>query len=127
MTSKKSVKFDNQIKASFESRILNALNEMPGVKNEISRLELKAGRIYLYHLVEIFKFEGAVYIKPLIDDKYVEYPYARITVYDVYAKDCTLDWQRHNEQWISVFEGNLEECIRNIDSLPWFVKNSIKR
>ena len=51
----------------------------PKVSTKVSRIEMRANRIYLYELVEQFEQEGAVYIKPLIDGKYLEYPYARLT------------------------------------------------
>jgi hypothetical protein len=34
--------------------------------------------------------------------------------------DCTLDWQRHNNQWMTLEEGTLEECIQKAELSDWF-------
>ena len=65
--------------------------------------------------------EGRVYIKPLIDGKYLELTYARITLYDSEGTDCTLDWQRHNNQWMTLANGTLEECLYHMEQDEgWF-------
>ena len=75
----------------------------------------------LYELVEQFIPEGAIIIKPLIDGKYLEFPYARITMNDTKGNNCSADWQRHNNQWIELFTGTLKECLNNIeDDDSWF-------
>jgi hypothetical protein len=97
------------------------IQQQPKVSQKVSRLEMRANRIYLYELVEQRKSEGAVFIKPLIDGKYLEYPYARITLQDNQGNNCSVDWQRHNNQWITLYSGTLPECIKNIeDDECWF-------
>ena len=76
---------------------------------------MRANHIYLYELVEQFKTEGVIYTKPLIDDKYLEFPYARITLLDNKGEKCTADFQRHNEQWMSMYNDTLEGCIKHIE------------
>ena len=92
------------------------IQKSPKITQKLSRLEMRANRIYLYELIEQFQPKGAVFIKPLIDGKYLEYFYARITLHDVQGNTCTVDWQRHNNQWMTVYSGNLTECINNIEN-----------
>lgn len=97
------------------------ISHLPKMLQKVSRVEMRANRIYLYELIEQFKPEGAVFMKPLIDDKYLEFPYARITMLDSKGDVCTADWQRHNNQWISLFEGTLKECLESIENdNNWF-------
>jgi hypothetical protein len=57
----------------------------------------------------------------LIEGKYLELPMARITLYDKAGNRCTADWQRHNKQWINLFEGEISECLRFIaQNEQWF-------
>jgi len=91
------------------------------LSNQVSRIEMRANRIYLFELVEQLKTEGAVYLKPLIDDKYLEVPYARITLMDTVGAACTTDFQRHNGQWMSLYEGSLLDCLNSIETDgTWF-------
>jgi hypothetical protein len=83
-------------------------------------VEIRGNRIYLHELVEQFKPEGAVYTKPLIDDKYLEFPYARITMQDAQGNNCTVDYQRHNNQWMTLYVGTLTECLNNIENDEWW-------
>jgi len=60
----------------------------------------------------------AKFIKPLIDGKYAEYPYARITIYN---NESSLDWQRHTGQWATLFRGSLHECMKFVNETGgWF-------
>ena len=82
---------------------------------------MRANRIYLYELVEQFQPEGARFIKPLIDGKYCEFPYARLTLNDLNGESCTADWQRHNDQWMTLHAGTLAECLHAIENDDaWF-------
>ena len=40
----------------------------------------------------------------MIDGKYAEFPYARITA--LKNKEFTVDWQRHTGQWVQLAEEN---------------------
>jgi len=88
---------------------------MPKLSKKVSRVDMRGNRIYLYELVEQFNPHGAEFIKPLIDGKYLEFPYARITLHDKNGSRSTADWQRHNGQWVTLFEGQYSECIANIE------------
>lgn len=91
------------------------------LKEKVSRVEVKAGRVYFYELVEQFIPEGCIVLKPLIDGKYLEMPFGRLTLYDPKGEKCTADWQRHNNQWISMYEGNMEDCMNHINQEgSWF-------
>ena len=97
------------------------ITELPKLSEKVSRVEMRANRIYLNELVKQFKSEGAIYLKPLIEDKYLEFPYARITLNDVRGDDCSADWQRHNDQWITLYNGTLAECLNYIENDgAWF-------
>jgi len=97
------------------------IRQQPKVSQKVSRVEMRANRIYLYELVEQRNTKGAIFIKPLIGGKYLEYPYARITLQDDQGSNCTVDWQRHNNQWITLYSGTLPECIKEIeDDECWF-------
>ena len=114
-------KFDANEKAKILATVRTIIQQLPKVSQRVSRLEMRANRIYLYELVEQRNAEGAIFIKPLIDGKYLEYPYARITVQDGQGNNYTVDWQRHNNQWITLYTGTLPECMRNIENDEcWF-------
>ena len=111
--------------ASEKERILTKAKALiakhPKVTEKVSRIEMRANRIYLYELVEQFNPEGAIFTQPLIDDKYFEFPYARITLLDIQGENCTTDFQRHNNQWMTLYSGTLAECITNIENDDtWF-------
>jgi hypothetical protein len=44
----------------------------------------------------------------------------KTTPYDKTYKTCTLDWQRHNKEWMTIDEGTLEDCIRIAEQSDWF-------
>jgi hypothetical protein len=91
------------------------------LSKKVSRVHMRANRIYLYELVEQFMTETSVFTQPLIEGKYLEFPYARITLNDQRGDNSTADWQRHNNQWITLFTGTFIECIRHIeDDNTWF-------
>jgi len=56
----------------------------------------------------------------LIDGKYLEFPLARITIYDKGYRNCSLDWQSSNNQWMTIDKGSLEECIQKAELSDWF-------
>jgi len=114
-------KFNAGEKTSVLEKVKVLIRQQPKVSQKVSRVEMRANRIYLYELAEQDNAEGAVFIKPLIEGKYLEYPYARITLQDGQGNNCSVDWQRHNNQWITLYSGTLPECIKNIeDDEYWF-------
>jgi len=114
-------KFTANEKTKMLAKVKELIQRLPKVLKKVSRLEMRANRIYLYELVEQSNPEGALFTKPLIDGKYFEYPYARITLQDTQGNNCTVDWQRHNNQWMTLHTGNLAECMKNIETdTCWF-------
>jgi hypothetical protein len=114
-------KLTAQDKEKILAALQAAIKALPKLSKKVSRVQMRSNRIYLYELAEQFKPEGAVFMRPLIDGKYLEFPYARITLNDKRGDSSTADWQRHNNQWVTLFTGTLTECIRSIeDDNGWF-------
>ena len=96
------------------------ITNSPKLSKIINRFEIKGGRIYFYYLVEQYGWNDpkSKFIKPLIEEKYGEFKYARISIY---KDECTLDWQRHNDQWIKIFKGTFAECLEQMnENNEWF-------
>ena len=117
---KKPIKLSQWEKNSLMKRIEEEVAKTTKVCKDVSRIEIRAGRIYFYKLYEQIFIEGAIFTRPLIDGKYFEFPYARITIFDAKCRDCSLNWQRPNNQWMTLHEGSLEECIQEIEVNDWF-------
>lgn len=114
-------KFKPSEKEQLLEKVKSEVKNKVKLSQKVSRVNMRANRIYLYELVEQFRPEGAEFIQPLIDSKYMEFPYARITLNDKQGKKSTADWQRHNNQWIELFEGTLDECLSHIEEDEgWF-------
>ena len=114
-------KFTAGEKAKMLAKVKEIIEKLPKLSEKVSRLDMRGNRIYLYELIEQFAPEGAIFIRPLIDGKYLEFPYARITLNDIRGNSGTVDWQRHNEQWMTLYAGTLPECINNIENDDeWF-------
>ena len=108
-----------------KARILAEAKEMitklPKLSKKVSRVEMRANRIYMYELEEKTLTEGAVFTKPLIDGKYLEYPYARITLGSSGGESCTADCQRYNDKWMELYAGTLAQCMDYIENDDgWF-------
>ena len=58
-------KFTKDEKTKILTAVKAAMQELPKVSRVVSRLDMRANRIYLYHLVEQYVPEGAILIKPL--------------------------------------------------------------
>jgi len=113
-------KISQSEKESLMKRIEAEIAKTTKVRQAVSRIEIRAGRVYLYKLHEQTFTEGVIFTVPLIDGKYLEFPYARITMYASIDNNCSLDWQRHNNQWMTLDEGSLEECIQKMEQSEWF-------
>ena len=109
-------KFTANEKEKIRKKVKATIEKLPKLSEKVSRFDMRANRVYLFELVEQFEAEGAVYIKPLIEDKYLEFPYARITLNDTQGNNCTADWQRHNNQWLTLHTGTLTECLNSIEN-----------
>ena len=114
-------KFNKKDKENILAKIKEIIPAYPKVSAKVTRIEMRANRIYLYEMVEQINPEGTVYLKPLVEGKYLEYPYARITMLDAQGEKCTADFQRHNNQWMTLYNGTLSECIAQIEADDaWF-------
>jgi hypothetical protein len=116
---KKPIKISQSEKFFLTKRIETEIAKTTKIQQSVSRIEIRAGRVYLYKLYERIRVEGVTYRTPLIDGKYLEFPLVRITIYDKRYHDCSLDWQRYNNQWMALDEGSLEECIQKAEQSDW--------
>ncbi|MHA1492233.1 MAG: hypothetical protein ACTSRI_21600 [Promethearchaeota archaeon] len=114
----KPVKLEAGDKKIFLEEVRNFISKSQKLAERINRITIKAGRIYLYFLYKPMRWNDpeAIFIKPLIDGKYNESIFARITLHDKEGKNCTTDWQRHNEKWITLKTGTLKECLEYIET-----------
>lgn len=107
-------------KAGIISEVDKFIKKSEKLSKRINRIQIRGGRVYLYYLEEQFGWDNpeSKFIKPLIDGKYSEFHYARITIYN---NECSLDWQRHNDQWAVITTGSLQECLQFLDETGgWF-------
>ena len=103
-------------------QVSELLGRFPKLKNNVSRFEIKAGRLYLIYLVEKYGWDNPD-IKitvPLIDGRYQEFYIARVVICDNKAQKCRLDWQSSDGKWIDLKLGTLEECFKFIEEDEWF-------
>jgi len=120
--SPKPAKLTKYEKEDIRKKVIQFVENSTKLKEKVSRIEVKAGRIYLYKLVEqiLPLSKGVILIKPLIEDKYAEFILGRITLYDSKGEKCTADWQRYNDQWLTYHKGNLNSCLAFIETEGWF-------
>ena len=117
---KEPIKISKSEKESLIKRIEAEIAKTTKIRQAVSRIEIRAGRVYLYHLCEQMMTEGVIFTVPLIDGKYIEFPYARITIYNPAYSNCSLDWQSSDNKWMTLAEGSLEECIQKVELSDWF-------
>ncbi|MDR3290906.1 MAG: hypothetical protein LBT10_02025 [Methanobrevibacter sp.] len=115
---KKPAKLTKDEKIKIEAIVSEEIEKMEKLKNDVARIHIRAGRVYFYSRKEAE--EGKAYIVPVVDGKYLEFMYGRITIWDNEFKKCSLDWQRHNDKWIELDKGTLTECIRKMENNDWF-------
>lgn len=89
------------------SEIISRTNVL---KEKIKRFDIKSGRIYFYEWVEQ-KGNSGIPIKPLIEGKYIEMPFARVTLYEKVGDNCSAEYLRYNGKWFSLIEGSISECL----------------
>ena len=112
----KPAKLNDYKKAALKEDVQDFIKKSEKLYKAVNRVEVKADRIYLHQLVEQFGWNDpdAKWLKPLIDRKYLELPYARITV--LINKKFSVDWKRHTGQWVQLAEENsLIEALKFID------------
>jgi len=117
---KRPVKLDSRKKDSIINEVESFIENSDKLSNRVSHFEIRAGRVYFYHLVEQFGWNdpNLRFTVPLIDKKYIEFLYGRITIF---IDECSLDWQRHNNKWVSVFTGTFAECLHFMNEQDeWF-------
>jgi hypothetical protein len=107
-------------KDSLMKRIEAEIAKTTKLRQAVSRIEIRAGRVYLYQLYEPTITPGVIFTVPLIDGKYLEFPYARITMYASINNNCSLDWPTSDKKWMTLDEGSLEECIQKAEQSDWF-------
>jgi hypothetical protein len=115
---KKPVKLTKEDKIKIERIVKNEIEKTEKLKKDVARIQIKAGRIYFYSRKEAE--ESKKYVVSLIDGKYLEFMYGRITIFDNEFKDCSLDWQRHNNSWEEMAKGSLVRCIYEMEEDSWF-------
>ena len=115
----KPVKLDDWDKKRVTRIVQEEIEKTTIMKQHVSRINVSRGRVYLYYLYEPQIIEGIIFTKPLIDGKYLEITLARFTIYDKNLQKCTFDWQRHNDQWMTLGEGTLVECIHQAEESGW--------
>lgn len=119
----KPIKLETADKGRIDAIVSQFILVSSRLEEIVHRSEIKAGRIYLYRLHEQFGWDNpdVQFIKPLIDGKYAEFLMARITLYDIHGEKCEADYQRHTEQWVNLFTGNITECLSFIEhNEQWF-------
>ena len=108
--------FDAQTKAAIISEVTEKIKDYEKLSKKVSRITMRTNRLYLYELYEKkVIYEGAQLIKPLIDGKYIENMYARITLHDTDGRQCTLECQRFNDQWMPLYTGPLINCLNAME------------
>jgi hypothetical protein len=113
-------KFNPRQKENILSIVNDAVKTQTKLSKMINRTAMKGHRVYLYRLYQPYQDENTVFTIPLIDGKYFEIPYARFTLRDTNGDKCELDWQRHNDQWMTLHTGTLKECLEAIETSEWF-------
>jgi len=113
-------KFNERQKDKILSVVNEAVKTQAKLSKMINRTVMRGHRVYLYQLYEPHRDKDTVFTIPLIDDKYFEIPYARLTLRDTNGNKCELDWQRHNDQWMTLHNGTLKECLEAIETNEWF-------
>ena len=115
---KKPIKLTKKEKEDLIDAVKSEIEKTSKLKEDISRINIRAGRIYFYSEREL-KGDGP-YIDGLKKGDFVEDVYGRITVFKEDYSDCTLDWQRHNDRWMEMSKGSLEKCIKDAEEDSFF-------
>jgi hypothetical protein len=107
--------FDKSEKERIIAKTKTLIERLDKLQRNISRIDFKGNRLYLYCLFLQHNPRQEDYIMPLIDGKYLEYPYARIDFNKADFSDCTVFWQRHNGLWMDMYSGNLDKCLTDME------------
>ena len=114
-------KFSVVEKTKTLAKVQEIIEQLPKLAQKISRLDMRGNRIYLYELMKQSESADTTFMEELIDNRHLEFPYARITVHTIQGDSCPVDWQRHNNQWITLYTGTLLACMNHIEKDDdWF-------
>ena len=114
-------KFNPKEKEKMLKKVQEEIEKRDKLKSKVSRVAMRGHRIYLYQLIEPFNPEGTNWIKPLIEGKYLEDTYARLSLSKAGGTMCSVDWLRHNDKWMELYKGNLTDCLDYIEEEDdWF-------
>ena len=108
-------KFGAQEKSEIIGKVKSEIERKKKLSSKVTRIDIRGNRIYLYEQIEVEHKEGIIYTKQLIEDEYMELAYARISIKDQGCKKCILEWQRYNDKWMPMYEGELKSCIEYIE------------
>jgi len=107
--------FSKEERQSLTERMKSYVEESTFLKERVRRIEVKAGRVYFYYYEEVSQTNGTL-VNLLIEGKYLEFPFARITIYDKTSEKCSTEYQRHNNKWFTLNEGTMGECLDYIEN-----------
>jgi len=113
-------KFNERQKDNILSVVNEAVKTQAKLSKVINRTAMKGHRVYLYRLFVPYQDENTKFAIPMTDDEDFEISYARLTLRDTNGEKCELDWQRHNDQWMTLHKGTLKECLEFIEISEWF-------
>jgi hypothetical protein len=116
----KPVKLSKKDKEDLIKIVESEIEKYAKLKENISRIHIRAGRIYFYFNHELTG--DGPYINGLEKGDILEYIYGRITIFDNEYNKCSLDGQRHNDQWMELYTGTLFGCLKEAENNSWLHK-----
>jgi hypothetical protein len=116
------VKYDAKGKAKICAEVEAFIEGSSKLKKSVSRVDMRGNWVYLYQLVERFEFdEDSDSAVPHGSGTYNEFKYARIAIQNKAATVCTVDYQRHNGEWMTILRGTFQECLTGMENdHDWF-------
>jgi hypothetical protein len=117
---KKPITIQQKEKEKIQQIVADALKKTNTLKVGISRITIRSGRVYLYKWCDPAASEEFEFIQPPLNRKDLEYLLLRISIYNRNCTNCSLDFQRHTGQWMTVNQGTLEECIAHAEASGLF-------
>ncbi|MCF2141190.1 MAG: hypothetical protein K9W44_14115 [Candidatus Lokiarchaeota archaeon] len=110
------IKINDELKNQINEIVTKFIKKSEKLAKLTHKVKITRGRIYITYLYEVPLEHRARKIEPLINGKYEEFIFARITLFEEKLTHCTADWQRHNLKWYTVHEGTLEDCLKYIEN-----------
>ncbi len=98
-------------------RVRNLVVASKTLAQVTSRIDLQNGRVFLYFLYQPASLEqpSNTNSATLIEGKYIEGCYARITLFKADGFECAAEFERQAGQWVTAREGSLETCLKFIE------------